>query len=90
MLEVLLIMSIAYAIMYMPLRGKDFSHLTPKQQEKVEKNYTKYMKTRKGQKTPDMLVEDYLHILQKQAMTYVIMAIVLLPIYIFFVYLFYL
>ena len=82
MLEALLIMSIFYACLYMPLRGKTFQQLSAKQQARVGKNYDNYMKTKKAKQTPDMSIEDYLPILQKQAITYVIMAIVILPIYI--------
>jgi hypothetical protein len=82
MLEAILIISIVYACMYMPLRGKTFDKLTPSQQQKVEKNYHRYLKTRKGKQTPNMRIEEYLPILQKQALTYLIMAIVILPIYI--------
>ena len=86
MLEVLLIMSIVYACMLMPLRGKTFYDLTPKQQKRVEKNFNRYMRTRKGQQTPDMKIEEYLPILQKQALTYLIMAIVIFPIYILIIF----
>ena len=82
MLEALLIFSIIYACSYMPLRGKIFSQLKPKQQKKVEKNYGKYMQTKKGKQTPDMTVEEYLPIIQKQGLTYLIMAIVVAPIYV--------
>jgi len=82
MLEALLILSIVYACMFMPLRGKSFQQLSVKQQEKVGKNYNKYMTTKKGKQTPDMSIEEYLPILQKQGLTYLIMAIVILPIYI--------
>lgn len=93
MLEVLLIMSIIYACMLMPLRGKTFNQLSPGQQQTVGKNFSKYMNTKKGKQTPDLKIEDYLPILQKQALTYLIMAIVILPIYVLaivFVYLPYL
>ena len=89
MLEVLLIMSIVYACMYMPLRGKDFNNLSPKQQSKVGKSFEQYKRTRKGKQTPDMRIEEYLPILQKQAITYLIMAIVILPIYIAAIFLLY-
>ena len=89
MLEVLLIMSIIYACLLMPLRGKTMQQLTPAQQERVIKNYQRYMKTRKGKQTPNMQIEEYLPILQKQAMTYVIMAIVIVPIYIYVLFNYY-
>ena len=82
MLEALLIMSIVYACMYMPLRGKAFDSLTPGQLKKVEKNYKQYMKSKKGKQNPDMSIEDYFPIIQKQGLTYLIMALVVLPIYI--------
>ena len=82
MLEVLLIMSIVYACMFMPLRGKTFQQLSVKQQEKVGKNYNRYMISKKGKKTPDMSIEEYLPILQKQGLSYLIMAVVILPVYI--------
>jgi len=82
MLEALLIMSIVYACMFMPLRGKTYEQLSVKQQEKVGKNYSRYMITKKGKKTPDMRIEEYLPILQKQGLSYLIMGIVVLPIYI--------
>jgi len=82
MLEVLLIMSIVYACMLMPLRGKTYQQLSVKQQEKVGKNYNRYMMSKKGKQTPNMSIEEYLPILQKQGLSYLIMAIVILPIYI--------
>ncbi|MCL2060025.1 MAG: hypothetical protein FWH01_13400 [Oscillospiraceae bacterium] len=66
----------------MPLRKKSFDTLTPKQLKTVDKNYTRYMKSRKGKQTPDMTIEEYLPIIQKQALTYLIMAAIVLPIYI--------
>lgn len=81
MLEALLIVSIVYACMYMPLRGKDFSSLNPAQQARVEKSFSQYMRTKKGKQAPDMKIEEYLPVLQKQGLTYLIMAIVVLPIY---------
>ena len=82
MLEVLLVLSIVYACMFMPLRGKSFQQLSAKQQERVGKNYNKYMTSKKGMQTPNMSIEEYLPILQKQGLTYLILAIVVLPIYI--------
>ena len=82
MLEALLILSIIYAFTLMPLRGKNFQQLAPKQQERVERYYNKYMTTRKGKQTPNMNIEEYFPILQKQALTYLISAIVLLPLYV--------
>ena len=89
MLEALLIMSIIYACLYMPLRGKEFSQLTPPQRQRVEKNYARFMKTRAGKKTPEMTVEDYLPTMQKQGLTYLVMAIVIAPIYVIIVASFY-
>jgi len=82
MLEALLIMSIVYACLFMPLRGKNMYQLSPSQQKRVEKHFNQYMQTRKGKKTPYMQIEEYLPILQKQGLTYLIMAIVIFPIYI--------
>jgi len=82
MLEVLLIMCIVYAFQLMPLRGKNMMQLNPAQQQKVAKNFEKYMRTKKGKQTPNMTIEEYLPILQKQAFTYLIIAIVLAPIYV--------
>ena len=82
MLEAVLIMSIVYACMYMPLRKKTFDTLTPKQLKTVEKNYARYMKTRKGKQTPDMTIEEYLPIIQKQGLTFLIVALIMLPVYI--------
>ena len=89
MLEAILIMSIVYACLYLPLRGKDFSQLTPKQQQRVEKHFVRHMKSRKGKQTPDMTIEEFLPIIQKQGLTYLIMAIVVAPIYVLVVFLFY-
>jgi len=75
--------------MYMPLRGKTFYQLSPKQQASVGKNFNKYMMTKKGQLTPNMSIEEYLPILQKQGLTYLIMAFVILPIYVLVVYFLY-
>ena len=46
------------------------------------KNYANYMRTKKGQKTPDLTIQEYLPILAKQGKTYLVMAIVMVPIYI--------
>lgn len=81
MLEVLIIFSIVYACMLMPLRGKTFEELTAAQKQRVDKYYYRYMRTRKGRKTPVSITE-YLPILQKQALVYLIMAICLVPLYI--------
>jgi hypothetical protein len=86
MLEAILIMCIVYACQLMPLRGKTFYQLTPKQQQRVDKNFRTYMTTKKGKLTPNMNIEEYLPILQKQAITYLIMAIVVLPIYVLVVF----
>ena len=82
MLEALLVISIVYAIMLWPYRGKSFHELTPKQQAGVVKRRDAYLKTRKGKQTPQMSVDEYLPVIQKQALTYLILAIVILPIYI--------
>ena len=82
MLEVLLIMSIVYACMYMPFRGKTLEQLSPKQQATVEKNFSRYMLTKKGKQNPNMSIVEYLPILQKQGLTFLIMAIIILPVYI--------
>ena len=81
MLEVFLIMSIIQACMLMPLRGKTIQQLNPTQIQRVEKNYYRYMQTRKGRKNPTMTIFDYLPILQKQALTHLITAIVILSLY---------
>jgi len=81
MLEVLFILCIVYACMYMPLRGKTYEQLSAKQQERVGKNYDKFMATKKGQQTPNMSIQEYLPTLQKQGLTYLIIAIVILPVY---------
>ena len=81
MLEGILIACIVYACMLMPLRGKTFQQLKPSQQKTVEKNYLAYMKTKKGKQTPYMSIEEYLPILQKQALSYLIWAIAMVPIY---------
>jgi hypothetical protein len=90
MLEAILIMCIVYACQLMPLRGKTFYQLTPKQQQRVDKNFRTYMATKKGKLTPNMRIEEYLPILQKQAVTYLIMAIAMLPVYILAVFVVYL
>ena len=81
MLEVLIVVCIFQAIQLMPLRGKTFEGLTLKQQQKVEKNLQNYKKTLKGRKTPEMTVEEYMPIIQKQALNSVIAVVVLVPIY---------
>ena len=85
MLEVVLIMCIVYACMYMPLRGKTLQQLSPKQQATVGKNFSKYMLTKKGKQTPNMSIEEYLPIIQKQGLTFLIMAVIILPIYVLIV-----
>ena len=82
MLEALLIISIIYTCLYMPLRGKTFQQLSAKQQARVGKNFKAYMATKKGNMNPDMSIEEYLPVLQKQGIKYLILAIVVLPIYI--------
>ena len=89
MLEVLLIMSIVYACLLMPLRGKEFQQLSQKQQQRVSKHYSKHMATKKGKMTPGMTVEQYLPIMQKQAITYLVMALIIFPIYVLAIYFLY-
>ena len=89
MFEAVLIFSIVYACMYMPLRGKSYTELTPAQKEKVAKVFNSYLRTRKGKQTPNMIVEEYLPILQKQALTYLIVAIIMVPVYILILLLIY-
>jgi len=89
MLEILLIMFIYYSCTLMPLRGMQFSELTPKQLKRVEKHFAKYRRTSKGRQNPDMQIEEYFPILQKQAKTYLISAIVIAPIYLAFVFVIY-
>ena len=85
MLEAFLIMSIVYACLYMPLRGKEFESLCEKHKKRVEKNFSRYQKTRKGKQNPDMTAEEYLPILQKQGPRFLIAAIVIFPIYLLIV-----
>jgi len=84
MLEAVFILSIYYAITLMPLRGKTLSQLNPKQQQRVEKQFLAYMRTRKGQQTPNLRMEEYLLTLQKQGLQYLIAAIVIPPIWLLF------
>lgn len=86
MLEAILVVFIIYTCMQMPLRGKTFQQLTPKQQQLVEKNYQRYMVSGKGRQTPNMRIEEYLPILQKQAPMYLVGVVVVLIIYILFIY----
>ena len=90
MLEVVLIMCIVQACLFMPLRGKDFEQLSPAQQQRVEKNFDKYMRTRRGKKNPYMGIEEYLTILQRNGLVSLIAAIVVLPAYVYVIYTFYL
>ena len=89
MLEIMFILSVFYAITLMPLRGKSFQQLSPKQQANVTKKRDGYLRTRKGQQTPNMSVEEYLPIIQKQGLTFLILAIVLIPVYIAVLFLLY-
>ena len=82
MLEAILIMSIVYACMLLPLRGKSFEQLSDAQKTRVQNNFKKYLTTKKGKETPNMTVEEYLPILAKQGIVYLIVAIVMIPIYI--------
>ena len=82
MLEALIIISIVYACMLMPLRGKTYEQLTEGQRRTVNNNYVRYMRSRKGKKTPGMTIVEYLPILQKQALTYLITGICAIPIYV--------
>ena len=82
MLEAVIIISIIYAAMLMPLRGKTFEQLSESQKQRVHNNYVKYMRTKKGMQTPNMTIVEYLPILQKQGLTYLIIAICVIPIYV--------
>ena len=82
MLEVLIIMSIVYAVMFMPLRGKPFAELSEPQKQKVHTYYVKYMRTRKGQKTPNLTIEEYLPLIQKSGLIYLIVALCAIPVYV--------
>ena len=81
MLEALLIMGIFYVCTLMPLRGKSFQQLTPKQLQTLEKHFNTYKRSKKGKQNPSMTNEEYLPIIQKQALNYLIMVAVILPIY---------
>ena len=85
MYEAILVMSIYYVCTLMPLRGKDFTQLTAKQQQRVYKQYQAYMASGKGKKTPQMQIQEYLPILQKRALTFLILAIILAVLYIFLI-----
>jgi len=73
----------------MPLRGKELPELTHKQANRVGKNFEIYKASRKGRQNPDMTIEEYLPILQKQAITSLWAAIGLIPFYIWVVASFY-
>jgi len=82
MIEGILIACIIMVCRIFPMRGKTLEQLSEAQHKWLMKQYTKYMKTRKGRSTPDMTVNQYLTIIQKQALKYLITLIVLAPIYI--------
>jgi hypothetical protein len=81
MLEALLITCLVYGIRFMPFRGKSYMELSEKQRKILQEMHTKYMRTKKGQQTL-MTEESYLSVIQKNALTYLIMGIVLIPIYV--------
>lgn len=80
MLEALIIISLVYAFMLFPLRGKTVEQLNEKQLKTLERNFESYKRSRKAD--PNMTKENYLPILQKQAVKYLILALCLIPVYI--------
>jgi hypothetical protein len=89
MLEFYLIKFVINVCLFMPLRGKTMDQLNHTQEQRLINHYIKYMKTKKGQATPDMTVEDYLPILQKQAISYLMGALIILPFYLIIIAIWY-
>jgi len=90
MLEIYLIKFIINVCLLMPLREKTMDQLNHTQEQRLINHYNKYMNTQKGQATPDMTVEEYLPILQKQAISYLIGALIILPLYLIIIAIWYL
>ena len=69
MLEALVIMFLIAAIKNMPLRGKTLDQLSEKQREKLEKNFSKQKNMKKSKLAPDMTLEGFLPVAQKQGLS---------------------
>ncbi|MCL2521957.1 MAG: hypothetical protein FWE36_03755 [Erysipelotrichales bacterium] len=81
MFEILIVICFYNAFKFMPLRKKSYKELSQQQYLMLQKQYSKYSKTRKGKNNPRK-IESYFIDLQKQAMVYLIMGISLIVIYI--------
>ena len=75
LLEIGMILMIVDICKILRLKGKTFEQFTPAQQKYAGKFFAKYMKTRKGKKNPGMTINEYLPILQKIGLQYIIFVI---------------
>ncbi len=79
MLEAMIFLCLYYAATLFPLRGKELSNLTPAEMAKVQKQYIAYTRRRKYK---DISMEEFYPKLQKQGMTYLIIGLIMIPVYI--------
>lgn len=71
MCEIMIIFSLYYSIVLMPLRGKNFIDLTDSQLARLEKEHSKYLRSMRGRRNP-MSSEQFLKVLQDRALIYLI------------------
>jgi|GEM_PF-1426165 len=81
MLEIALIYLIVKVAQIFPLRGKTPDMLSEAQKQRVHKEYQAFMRTRKGRKNPNMTIDEYYPILQKNGLTLLICLLIILPLY---------
>ncbi|MCL2798569.1 MAG: hypothetical protein FWD58_11085 [Firmicutes bacterium] len=82
MFEALLIMSFVYAGLYLPFRGKTLNQLSESQLARLRKQYARYVIQcdRKGK--PYVLEEQYISKLGTQGLIYLVVALIMVPVYI--------
>ena len=74
--------------MFRGYQNKTIETLTEKQKVKFEKQFHYYKNSKRAD--PNMTEQGYLELLAKQANTFLIMGLILVPIYVMFVYAMYL
>ncbi|MCL2540124.1 MAG: hypothetical protein FWE53_01665 [Firmicutes bacterium] len=85
--EIILILTIVFSVMFLPvsvtftclffpLRKKNLKELSPKQKKMAGQSFDRFKNSKKGKKTPDLKIEQYLPILAKRGKKYLIVSIV--------------
>jgi len=72
------------AMQLMPLKKKSYDKLTDAQRTRADKDFARFMRSKKGKKKPDMNIDEYLPVLAKKGkkclMTGIVVSLVYFPI----------